>query len=131
MKNWTINKLPFILLAFSLLVLTSCGKSIFEEYENYTDDPLAAMNLSVYSDDVKCEVITESPTLGTIVQKGTRCFYSDKENCGPTTACNTDATFMDLINSYYTDEQWYEDLVNGVPYTEPEILAYIEAHFRE
>lgn len=89
------------------------------------------LHLSVYSDDVKCEVTTESPTLGTVVEKGTRCYFSDKQNCSPTTACNTDATFIDLVNSYYTDEQWYEDLANGVPYTEPEILAYIEAHFRE
>lgn len=115
----------------SLFVFTSCEQTIIEEYERSTDGQLSAMGPSVYSDDVKCEVTTESPTMGTVVEKGTRCYFSDQQNCSPTTACDTDASFIELVDTYYSNEQWYEDMANGVPYTEPEILAYIEAHFRE
>lgn len=131
MKNWSKSILGLLTLSLSLGLFTSCEQSIIDEYENSSNDQYSAMKNSVYSDDVKCTVTTESPTHGTVEEKGTRCFFSDKQNCAPTTQCNTDASFVNLVNSYYTEEQWYEDMVNGVPYTEPEIIAYIDAHFRE
>ena len=106
------------------LTFTSCSKE-----ENILDQEPVRKTQSTYSDDVKCTVTSDVPG-GTATEKGTRCYFANSQNCSFQTNCNTTGDFINLVNQHYTDEEWDYDLANGVPYTEPAIIDYIENNFR-
>lgn len=125
MKNSKLKVSFFALSIGALITFSSCSKE-----EQLSKPAELALKDITYNDDVKCTVETEIPGQGTVTEKGTRCFQSNAQNCSFVTNCQTTATFVDLVNHYYTNDQWQQDLANGVPYSEPEIIEYIDNNFR-